>query len=141
MLARPHSACATAILARSLMHVNKRINIEQYHVYEALGQQTVLHRVNNMTTPSPDMRVFAARLATFETTHHLSKRRASAQSKAKKAGTVEWPHKRPAPEDVRCKSIDQIGSHADNRYSSRVPASSTDPLMIPKTTCNASFAR
>ena len=52
------------------------------------------------------MQTFAARLASFQHPHHLSKRRASSQSSGSKkkgatAQTVEWPHERPSPEDVR----------------------------------------
>ncbi|GAB7366251.1 hypothetical protein MBLNU230_g7809t1 [Neophaeotheca triangularis] len=47
-----------------------------------------------------DKHSFADRLSTFQHPHQLSKRRASSQTKAKKANTVEWPHQRPAPEEL-----------------------------------------
>ncbi|EMD01174.1 hypothetical protein BAUCODRAFT_135901 [Baudoinia panamericana UAMH 10762] len=62
---------------------------------------------------SAEMQSFAARLATFQTPHQLSKRRASSQSSKKKGGngngnsnsnsnsnTVEWPHNEPAVEEL-----------------------------------------
>ncbi|KAK5133570.1 hypothetical protein LTR08_007609 [Meristemomyces frigidus] len=50
---------------------------------------------------TPDMQTFAARLATFQQPHQLSKRRASGQSGKKKAvTTAEWPHERPQPEEL-----------------------------------------
>ncbi|SMR44022.1 unnamed protein product [Zymoseptoria tritici ST99CH_1A5] len=50
-----------------------------------------------MTAPAKDLNEFAARLATFTTSHHLAKRRASSNaSKKKKDGTVEWPHEFPS---------------------------------------------
>lgn len=54
-----------------------------------------------MSTKNREMQAQAMRLHTFQTVHQLSKRRASAQtSKKKGANTVEWPHDRPAPEEV-----------------------------------------
>ncbi|KAK4543259.1 hypothetical protein LTR36_005809 [Oleoguttula mirabilis] len=52
---------------------------------------------------SPDMQTFASRLATFQHPHQLSKRRASSQGSKRKNGggnTVEWPHERPAAEEL-----------------------------------------
>ncbi|WPG99995.1 Hypothetical protein R9X50_00281900 [Acrodontium crateriforme] len=47
------------------------------------------------------MHTYAARLATFETPHQLSKRRASGQGTKKKGPTTaEWPHANPTPEDL-----------------------------------------
>lgn len=55
-----------------------------------------------MTAPAKDLNEFAARLATFTTSHHLAKRRASSNaSKKKKDGTVEWPHEFPSGHAVR----------------------------------------
>ncbi|KAK3116650.1 hypothetical protein LTR53_002764 [Teratosphaeriaceae sp. CCFEE 6253] len=51
---------------------------------------------------TPDMQTQAARLATFQHAHQLSKRRASSTSSRKKKGdsTVEWPHEQPAMEEL-----------------------------------------
>lgn len=46
------------------------------------------------------MLTYAARLATFNTEHQLTKRRASSQKK-KQASTVSWPHESPSGEEVR----------------------------------------
>lgn len=52
-------------------------------------------------TATNDMQTFAARLHSFQTPHQLAKRRASNQAKKKTVGIAEWPHEKPAPEDVR----------------------------------------
>lgn len=50
---------------------------------------------------NPEMQTYAARLASFQTPHQLTKRRASSQTGRKKHGnTIEWPHSRPAMEEV-----------------------------------------
>lgn len=50
---------------------------------------------------TPEMQTYAARLASFQTPHQLTKRRASSQTGRKKHGnTIEWPHTRPAIEEV-----------------------------------------
>ncbi|CAD0107937.1 unnamed protein product [Aureobasidium uvarum] len=52
-------------------------------------------------TPALDlsMLTYSARLATFNTEHQLTKRRASSQKK-KQASTVSWPHESPSGEEV-----------------------------------------
>ncbi|KXT14848.1 hypothetical protein AC579_4087 [Pseudocercospora musae] len=52
-----------------------------------------------MGSPGNEMNSFAARLATFEQPHQLTKRRASSNSSKRKGGnTVEWPHEQPSKE-------------------------------------------
>ena len=64
------------------------------------------HLVRNMER-NKEMQSFAARLNTFQIAHQLSKRRASSQASAKKKGAgnaIEWPHERPAGEEVNMPS-------------------------------------
>jgi hypothetical protein len=44
------------------------------------------------------------RLETFQTAHHLPKRRASS-TKKKTPATVSWPHETPTPEEVSAKAV------------------------------------
>lgn len=86
-----------------------------------------------------EMQSFASRLHTFQITHQLSKRRASTQSSKKKgaAGSaVEWPHQRPAAEDVFIRQI-QIDSHMLMIHSSHAPAFSSARPSTATITSNA----
>ncbi|KAI5240565.1 hypothetical protein E4T43_06039 [Aureobasidium subglaciale] len=58
------------------------------------------------------MLTYSARLATFNTEHQLTKRRASTQKK-KQASTVSWPHESPSGEEVTNPSICALVSEAN----------------------------
>ena len=79
-----------------------------------------------MSTPDAGLNEFSARLATFQTPHHLNKRRASNQTKKKGGGggggnTVEWPHEYPSAEGVMFYPINQYPhdmiNNTDNPFS------------------------
>jgi hypothetical protein len=59
-------------------------------------------RIKRHMERSKEMQSYGARLDTFKTEHHLSKRRASSQQAKKKGGAnvVQWPHESPNGDDV-----------------------------------------
>lgn len=87
--------------------------------------------IMSQTGPSIDMHSYSVRLDTFLLPHQLSKRRASAQTAKKKAGTVEWPHKLPAPEQVGNAHVSHLSDRvADERVSWRERAFSINRPSI-----------
>ena len=93
-----------------------------------------------MTLPAKEMHSYLARLETFQQLHHLSKRRASSQSKKKNANTVQWPHEQPDPNYVRLYTTIK-------RYYVLIPCSlpkqdsSTDQRLTRSTMYNVSSAQ
>lgn len=87
---------------------------------------------------STEMLTYAARLATFQQAHQLSKRRASSQSSKKKSEkAVEWPHESPTVEEVHDHTR-PANFNLLTKCSLPAPASSTVPSPTPSIMCNAS---
>ena len=80
------------------------------------------------------MLTYTARLATFNTEHQLTKRRASNQKK-KQPSAVSWPHESPSGEEVAFVHPLFISTHSDHD-SLLAPASSSNPHPTATTMLN-----
>jgi len=83
------------------------------------------------------MLTYTARLATFNTEHQLTKRRASSQKK-KQPSAVSWPHESPSGEEVLL-PFSHMSTHSDCD-SLPAPAFSSNLHPTATTTPNASTA-